>query len=1297
MPAESGMAFVLVQHLDPTHESLAAEVIGRYTAMPVVQVGGETSVKANHVYVIPPGKYLSIGRGSLQLIPPVEPGGIRMSIDLFLRTLAADAGERAIGIVLSGTGTDGTLGLQAIKAAGGMSIVQDPATAQYDGMPSSAIAAGAVDQVLPPERMPEAVLRFLGHSYVRSGPEGPTPAEPARSHLHDILSVLHERAKFDFRGYKKSTLQRRIHRRMGLRHVERIADYVHLLTSDPVEVKALFEDLLIRVTSFFRDPDAWRVLQEDVIRPLVERKEAHAALRAWVPGCATGEEAYSLGISLIEAVQAARKSCAVQVFASDVDHGALELARAGLYPEVITADLTPERLQRFFVPEGHTCRVVKELREVMSFAPQNLVADPPFSRLDVISCRNLLMYFEPEAQRRVLSLLHFALAEGGYLFLGSAETIDHHAGLFEVVSKKWRIYRRVGPTRHDQVQFPIALAPAAGRLPEPPPGRPNASRLVGAVQHLLVERHAPACVVISRKHEVLFFSGPTHDYLVQPGGPPTQDLMALTRDGVQGKLRAAVRQAIEQGAPVTLAGVHVRRGGAYHRVRVTVEPLKISRDTEGLLLVSFADEPSGGPPVPPAIAAASEGQEPLVRQLEHELTTTRESLHSTIEELQGSNQELRVANEEVMSANEELQSTNEELQTSKEELQSLNEELSTVNAQLGSKVAELEQTNDDLDNLLASTNVPTLFLDAQIRVRRFTPNATRLFSLIPSDVGRPIGDITTRYEDPDLLPDAEAVLAGLAPVTREVEAHAGRRYIRQVLPYRTQHKGIEGIVVTFSDVAAEALLEARLFSEAIVDTMREPLLVLDADLRVQSANPSFYHTFQLSPDAVMGRPLNEVGGQEWDIPRLRALLGEILPGSAVMTDFEVEHEFAKIGRRTMLLNARILRRGGGRPDLILVAIDDVTERRYAQEALRESEARARAGVETAVDGIITIDEPGTVGSFNPAAEHIFGYAAAEVIGQNVSMLMADGDLGSLTTGERRMVGIGREVAGRRKDGTVFPMDLAVSEFNDGGARKFVGTVRDITMRKHAEDQLRRQQAELAHVLRIATMERLAAGLAHEINQPLSAIANDVEACAASVRAGKISPAKLLELLERAGAEALRAGEIVHRLRDFVQRGSTRREPADLRELVRNATRWLVREMDQEHVVLRLELGAHALPILADRIQIEQVFVNILQNSIDSIRETGARGEVDVQAGRGATGVAEVMVHDTGRGLAADAVDRLFEPYFTTKAGGLGMGLAISRSIIEAHHGRLALNSRARRTGATVRVELPLDVPPGRAG
>jgi PAS domain S-box-containing protein len=574
--------------------------------------------------------------------------------------------------------------------------------------------------------------------------------------------------------------------------------------------------------------------------------------------------------------------------------------------------------------------------------------------------------------------------------------------------------------------------------------------------------------------------------------------------------------------------------------------------------------------------------------------------------------------------------------------------------------------------------------------------------LIPSDVGRPIGDVTPKYTNPDLLPDAEAVLAQLAPITREVQAHDGRRYIRQVLPYRTQGDRIEGVVVTFSDVAAEALQEARLYAEAIVETIREPLLVLDADLRVQSANRAFYETFRVSADATIGRPLYELGGREWDIPGLRARLVEILPGGTVMTDFEVEHEFAKIGRRTMLLNARLLRCGGDRPDLILLAIDDVTERTRAEEALRESEARSRAGVDTAVDGIITIDEPGIVLSFNPAAERIFGYAAAEVIGQNVKMLMAaphqdalDGHLESnLTTGERRMIGVGHEVAGRRKDGTVFPMDLAVSEFDGGAARRFVGTVRDITVRKQAEEQLRRQQAELAHALRIATMERLAAGLAHELNQPLGAIANSVEACAAFVRAGKSKPAKLIELLERASAEALRAGEIVHRLRDFVQRGGPRWEQVDLRELVRNATRWLVREMEQDHVALRLHLGAHALPVLADRIQIEQVFVNILQNAIEAIRETAARhGEIDLQAGRGAGGKAEVVVHDTGPGLATDALDRLFEPYFTTKTGGLGMGLAISRSIVEAHHGSLLVQPRVAGDGATVRVALPLNREP----
>ena len=559
-------------------------------------------------------------------------------------------------------------------------------------------------------------------------------------------------------------------------------------------------------------------------------------------------------------------------------------------------------------------------------------------------------------------------------------------------------------------------------------------------------------------------------------------------------------------------------------------------------------------------------------------------------------------------------------------------------------------------------------------------------------MGRPIADILQRFTDPDLLEDAKAVLATLEPIDKEVQDRDGRWFVRQVLPYRTHDNRIEGVVMTFSDVAAEALQEGRLYAEAIVDTVRQPLVVLDADLRVQSANRAFYQGFQVTPEATVGQPVYEIGERQLDVPRLRVLLGEILRERGAVTNFEVEHDVPEIGRRTMLLNARVLSRGGGRPDLILLASEDVTDRKRAEQTLRESGAMTRAGVQKAIDGIITIDERATILSFNPAAERIFGFTSAEVIGHSFGNLKAplDNDNDGVSA-LARYLSIGElEGRGRRKDGTTFPCDLRVSAFDDGAGRMFVSRSA-ITERKRTEEQIRRQQGEMAHVLRVATIERFAAGLAHELNQPLTAIANDVEACATYVRAGKHTPRRLLGLLDRAGAEALRAGEIVHHLREFVQRTEPRLEPTDLREVVRNSTRWLLREIENEHITLRLDLGAQPLHVCVDRVQIEQVLVNLLQNAVDAIREADTvTREIVVRTSPGADGTVEVALDDTGTGLSPAAAERLYEPFFTTKPQGMGMGLAICLTIAEWHRGGLFVEPRTSGPGTTVRLILPLE-------
>lgn len=976
MQADSGIAFVLVPHLDPAHKSLMVELLARHTTMPVIEAENNMPVEADHVYILPPNKYMTIDNGVLRLTGPVEKHPPQTSIDLFLKSLADDRQEQSICIILSGTGSHGTLGLKAIKAAGGMAMVQDPATAEYERMPQSAIATGLADFVLPAEQMPEALIKYVQHAYIKG--ETRIEANPeAADDLIQVLALLRTRSKFDFRCYRKKMLTRRIERRMGLNHFDRIHEYLALLRHNPEELKQLVKDLFIGVTSFFRDPEAFERLASQVIAPLVQNKENDGVIRVWVPGCATGEEAYSIAMLLQEQLATAHKSCRVQIFATDVDEDALATARQGLYPDSIASYLSPERLPHFFVRvDEHTYQVAKHLREMVIFAAQNLIADAPFTKLDLISCRNLLIYLEADVQKKVVALFHFALNEGGTLLLGSSETIGRQVDLFEPVSKKWRIYRRIGPTRPERVDFPIAAAEAAREGQRPTEaGRSRPINFAEVVQRLLLEQYAPATVLINRKYEILYYFGPCTHYLELPTGEPTHDLTLMVREGLGTKLRGAIHRVIRNNESVVLTGVRVKRNSGYHPVRVTIGPVQTPKAAEGLLLITFEEESAPTQPSSPAGAQEQEGpsDELTLRQLEHELKATREDLQSTIEEMESSNEELKASNEEIMSMNEELQSANEELETSKEELQSLNEELNTVNNQLQDKVGELETINNDMINLLNCTNVATIFLDAHFRIKLFTPAATTLFNLIASDIGRSLGDITARFSDPDLLGDAQQVLRLLTPLEKEVSTADGNSWARRIMPYRTRDDRIEGVVVTFTDV-------------------------------------------------------------------------------------------------TLLRRANV------------VLEQQVAER---TQSLREREERLQAILSTVLDAIITIDQGGLIQSVNPVGEQMFGFARAEMIGQNVKMLMPspyrdehDGYLERyLKTKEKRIIGIRRELEARRKDGSVFPIELAVSEINH--FKLFTGIIHDLTRRKELERE----------VVEIASLEqrRIGHDLHDSVGQELTAL------------------------------------------------------------------------------------------------------------------------------------------------------------------------------------------------------------------
>jgi two-component system CheB/CheR fusion protein len=832
VPPASGLAYVVVQHLDPNHKGIMVELLQRATPMPVVQITDRLTVEPNHVYVIPPNRDLSILHDVLHLLEPEAPRGLRLPIDFFLRALAADRQERAIGVILSGMGSDGTLGLRAIKENAGAVFVQDPASAKFDGMPRSAIEAGLADVTAPADELAERIVGYLNHVPLLSVPATTPLTEKDQSGLEKVVLILRAQTGHDFSLYKKSTLYRRIERRMGLLQLPKIADYVRYLRENSQEAALLFKELLIGVTSFFRDPEAWEQLQNEAIPALLAAHPKGGLLRAWTTACSTGEEAYSLAIVFREVIDQlqlrdpAAPHYALQVFATDLDHDAIDRARIGAYPANIAADVSETRLRRFFVQDEHGYRVSKEIREMVIFAPQNLVMDPPFTKLDLLTCRNLLIYLEPDLQKKLLSLFHYSLNPGGVLMLGTSETVGAATDLFAALPGKTRLYRRQGAVREAElVAFPTAFAQhrvpaagAAGTVSAPP--QLSASSLQAQTEALLLSRFAPAAVLATSQGDIVFISGKTGKYLEPAAGKVNNNLFAMAREGLAGALNAGFSRAVREHNTVTLKDIRVGTNGGTQHVAVTLQPLAEPAALAGMVLVVFVDLP---PPDEPSMVAGKGGRdgkratsaqarayEAQVAVLSHELQQAHEDLQTTREEMQSSQEELKSTNEELQSTNEELQSTNEELTTSKEEMQSMNEELQTVNHELQAKLDELSRASDDMKNLLNSTDIATLFLDGELRVRRFTTQAAHIIKLIPGDAGRPVTDLATELDYPGLSDDAREVLRSLVPKETQVASRDSRWFTVRIMPYRTQANHIDGVVITFLDISAVKALETQL-------------------------------------------------------------------------------------------------------------------------------------------------------------------------------------------------------------------------------------------------------------------------------------------------------------------------------------------------------------------------------------------------------------------------------------------------------------------------------------------------------
>jgi two-component system CheB/CheR fusion protein len=821
VPRASGMAFVIVQHLDPQDRGALVDLLGRATDMPVVQVRDEQETEPDHVYVIPPARDMSILHGVLHVLPQRSPRGLNLPVDVFFRSLAADRQERAIGVVLSGMGSDGTLGLRAIKEKGGVAFVQALSSAKFDGMPRSAIDAGLADVVASAEELPARILAYHRHAPYTAPPEAPLE-EKQQSALAKVFILLRTQTGNDFSLYKRSTVLRRIERRMGLHQIDRLLNYVRYLRENPKEIDLLFKELLIGVTSFFRDPESWDHLESSVIPGVLDSRAESGTIRAWVPGCSTGEEAYSLAMVLREAIERRKQTPGlnIEIFATDLDADAIDKARLGVYPASIAADVTPERLRRFFVQDERGFRVSKDIRELVVFAPQNLIMDPPFTKLDIVSCRNLLIYLSSEVQKKIIPLFHYALNPRGVLFLGSAETTGQHSALFRPVDGKTRIYERLDQA---PVQAPVEFfsrytvaAPANGGADaQPAPSaRGSVPNLQTIADRVILQHFAPTSILTTDKGDILYISGRTGKYLEPAAGRANLNVFAMAREGLRHDLSAAFSAALTEDRPVTVRGLRVGTNGGSQHVDVTVQRMSQPRELRGTVMIVVSDV--APPPEPPEAREASHRARTHTRtaELASELQRAHEELQSTREEMQTSQEELKSMNEELQSTNEELQSTNEELTTSKEEMQSMNEELQTVNHELQAKVDELSRSNNDMKNLFNSTDLATLFLDGELLVRRFTTPTSKLIKLIPGDTGRPITDITTELEYPDLPDDARDVLRTLVFKEKQVSSRSGRWFNVRILPYRTLENVIDGVVITFTDVTGTKDLEAQLRQQA---------------------------------------------------------------------------------------------------------------------------------------------------------------------------------------------------------------------------------------------------------------------------------------------------------------------------------------------------------------------------------------------------------------------------------------------------------------------------------------------------
>ena len=1241
---DTGMAFVLIQHLDPLHDSKLTDLLVKATSMPLLEVTEGMTVCPNHVYVIPKNTNLAID-GNLLRLTPRDPKHLHLPIDHFFRSLASgrlsderrqednrieeglddkrtrkDRPSQAIGVVLSGTGSDGTLGLQEIKACGGITFAQDALSAKFPGMPLSAVALGSVDYVMSPEKIAGELARIS--QYFSSLPAlSLNSAEPRLSErnlietaedtqkvlsevddelFRKVITMLRKTAGVDFTHYRDSTIKRRIIRRMTLHNRHSLAEYVKLIESDPSEVQTLFHEILINVTSFFRDPEIFETLKADVFPRIIQGKSIDRPIRIWSAGCSTGQEAYSLAMALLEFLDDKPVRPPIQIFATDLSHDvSLSAARVGVYPQSIEAEVSPERLRRFFAKEDGKYRINKSIRDLCVFAKQNIVADPPFSRVDLISCRNVLIYLSPTLQKRVIPTFHYALNPTGVLMLGNAESIGSFTNLFETLDKSHRIYSKKISAfcqyphfqtgeyvmTKDSDDMPVAIQAAS----------PADFQI--AADRIVLGQYAPPGVLVNEALEILQFRGRMSAYLEPSAGTASLKLLKMVRDGLFVEIKQALAEAKQTNAPVERSGVQLRDGENTRDINLRVSPVKLPGPGECCYLVLFEEidtharsrfasqskTASSGRikaflraflrrPKLVTSSANPDSAERERNELHRELAATREQSQATAEQHDATIEELKSANEEILSANEELQSTNEEMETAKEELQSINEELTTVNDQLQTRNLELNLLSNDLTNLLASAGVPLVVLSSDLRVRRFSPAAGKVLNLTADTVGRAVNHVKLGIEVANLESLVDEVQATVQVIEREIQDSDGHWYDVRLHPYRTADNRIDGAVLVFSDIHAVKISQLQLqvandFADAIVETLREPFLVLTSDLRVNSANQAFFEAFQVTPQETEQRLIYELGSGQWDQPSLRTLLTEVLTTKAAFDNYEVKFDFPNIGARVMLLNARRLIQADGVTDLILLALQDVTDRVKLQDDLIE--------------------------------------------------------------------------ISRNKD-------------------NFLSM------------------------------------LGHELRNPLSSVVSGLEALSTH----ELDESDERELFDVIGRQTKLITRLVDDLLDMsrISAGKIKMQKKrfNLVKLVSHVIGDHRHHVESNQLTLTKELPPSPLWIVGDEVRLSQVIKNLLNNAT-KFTDPGGAIQVTLEAGEDAShqNQATIRVRDTGIGMEPATVETMFQEFRQAESsiarsrGGLGLGMALSRRLVTMHGGKISAASDGLGHGSCFTLKLPL--------